>query len=275
MSCVDIKAYGRIGLRAMSYYLLTTVIAAFTGIALAVSIRPGKTGKTSEPSAGKAEGVQGVDALLDLIRCEYKPFPRHRTLHFKSLFSNEWYVFQKHVPIKSSGSLFQKSKISYVFAPIFIFWSPFTNICLHFFHLLFPNQYKTVLESIENPLDVMNASSNSEFFCRSLCAAVLNNSLLIRFYLLSGQERWQEPLKASTFWVCWSSPSHLASSWAVWGQKESLSGISLPVWMKPLCFWLMWLSGKKGWSVSVFLSAIVFDFCKANCALGTIKSYLI
>ncbi|CAG5896498.1 unnamed protein product [Menidia menidia] len=69
LSGVDRKAYGRIGLRAFSYYLVTTVIAAFTGIALAVLVQPGKSSKrTAEPSGGTAEAVQSVDAFLDLIR---------------------------------------------------------------------------------------------------------------------------------------------------------------------------------------------------------------
>ncbi|XP_037537294.1 excitatory amino acid transporter 1-like [Nematolebias whitei] len=67
-SNVDIKASGRIGLRATCYYMVTTVIAGFTGIALALSIKPGKSGKTSYPSDGKAEVVQNVDTFLDLIR---------------------------------------------------------------------------------------------------------------------------------------------------------------------------------------------------------------
>uniref|UniRef100_A0A3Q3BRG2 Amino acid transporter n=1 Tax=Kryptolebias marmoratus TaxID=37003 RepID=A0A3Q3BRG2_KRYMA len=63
------KTYGRIGLRAFSYYMVTTVIATFTGIALAVSIKPGKSSRqTSEPSGGKSQTVQSVDSFLDLIR---------------------------------------------------------------------------------------------------------------------------------------------------------------------------------------------------------------
>ncbi|XP_017266377.1 excitatory amino acid transporter 1-like [Kryptolebias marmoratus] len=69
MSNVGIKTYGRIGLRAFSYYMVTTVIATFTGIALAVSIKPGKSSRqTSEPSGGKSQTVQSVDSFLDLIR---------------------------------------------------------------------------------------------------------------------------------------------------------------------------------------------------------------
>ncbi|XP_059200443.1 excitatory amino acid transporter 1-like isoform X2 [Centropristis striata] len=68
-SSVNRKYYGKIGLRAFSYYIVTTIIAGFTGIALAVIIQPGKSSrKASVPSSGNAEAVQPVDSFLDLIR---------------------------------------------------------------------------------------------------------------------------------------------------------------------------------------------------------------
>lgn len=70
MSSVDRKGFGRIGLRAFSYYTVTTLIAAFTGIALASVIQPGTSSRNPPtPSGGKVEAVQSVDAFLDLIRC--------------------------------------------------------------------------------------------------------------------------------------------------------------------------------------------------------------
>lgn len=69
MSSVDRKIYGKIGLRAFSYYMVTTLIAAFTGIALAVLIQPGKSSKnTAASSGGNAEAMHTVNAFLDLIR---------------------------------------------------------------------------------------------------------------------------------------------------------------------------------------------------------------
>ncbi|XP_062259871.1 excitatory amino acid transporter 1-like isoform X2 [Platichthys flesus] len=68
-SSFDRKAYGRIGLRAVCYYLLTTLIATVTGILLAVIIQPGNWSRnTSASSGGRTEAVQNVDAVLDLIR---------------------------------------------------------------------------------------------------------------------------------------------------------------------------------------------------------------
>uniref|UniRef100_A0A3Q2QHP5 Amino acid transporter n=1 Tax=Fundulus heteroclitus TaxID=8078 RepID=A0A3Q2QHP5_FUNHE len=69
MSNVERKDFGKIGLRTFTYYLLTTVIAAFTGIFLALLIQPGKSSqRDSGSSSGKTEAVQSVDAFLDLIR---------------------------------------------------------------------------------------------------------------------------------------------------------------------------------------------------------------
>ncbi|XP_032386706.1 excitatory amino acid transporter 1 [Etheostoma spectabile] len=69
MSSVDRKAYGKIGLRAFGYYMVTTLIAAFTGIALAVMIQPGKSSRAaSVSSSGNADAAQPVDSFLDLIR---------------------------------------------------------------------------------------------------------------------------------------------------------------------------------------------------------------
>ncbi|KAM4552093.1 excitatory amino acid transporter 1-like [Odontesthes bonariensis] len=98
MSSVDRKAYGRIGLRAFTYYMVTTIIAAFTGIGLAVVIQPGKSSRhTTEPSGGTAEAVQSVDAFLDLIRCVLRPsLDTYRTVYSSSNSSGKYLgVFNK------------------------------------------------------------------------------------------------------------------------------------------------------------------------------------
>ncbi|XP_049888496.1 excitatory amino acid transporter 1-like [Epinephelus moara] len=69
MSSVDRKAFGKIGLRVFGYYLVTTLIGAFTGISLAILIQPGKSSTAdSVSSSGNTEAVQTVDSFLDLIR---------------------------------------------------------------------------------------------------------------------------------------------------------------------------------------------------------------
>ncbi len=75
LSSTDKKAYGKIGLRALSFYMLTTLIAAFTGIALACLIRPGRPARTTlVSSGGDPEVVQAADSFLDLIRFVAKSF---------------------------------------------------------------------------------------------------------------------------------------------------------------------------------------------------------
>lgn len=69
MTTLDMKTCGKIGLRALSFYMVTTVIAGFTGISLAVLIQPGKSSRTATVSpTGDADTVQAVDSFLDLLR---------------------------------------------------------------------------------------------------------------------------------------------------------------------------------------------------------------
>ncbi|KAM3654899.1 excitatory amino acid transporter 3 isoform X1 [Ammospiza nelsoni] len=69
VAALDSNISGKIGLRAVVYYLCTTVIAVILGIILVVTIRPGVTQKASEiDRMGSTPEVNTVDALLDLIR---------------------------------------------------------------------------------------------------------------------------------------------------------------------------------------------------------------
>lgn len=69
ISSLDSKASGKMGLHAVVYYMVTTVIAVFIGIVIVVIIQPGK-GSRDSPMAngGNIEPVQATDAFLDLIR---------------------------------------------------------------------------------------------------------------------------------------------------------------------------------------------------------------
>ncbi|XP_027025912.1 excitatory amino acid transporter 1-like isoform X3 [Tachysurus fulvidraco] len=56
------------GLRAIVYYIVTTLIAVFIGIVLVTSIRPGTDKRDTPKSSTGAESVTTTDAFLDLIR---------------------------------------------------------------------------------------------------------------------------------------------------------------------------------------------------------------
>lgn len=66
---MDSKASGKMGVRAVVYYMVTTLIAVFIGIVTVIVIQPGK-GSRDRPvvNGGNIEPIQAVDAFLDLIR---------------------------------------------------------------------------------------------------------------------------------------------------------------------------------------------------------------
>lgn len=72
LSSLDTRASGRIGLRAIIYYLTTTLAAVILGIVLSVTIQPGSRGGDPDDIAD-GEGdrvVNTADTFLDLIRSE-------------------------------------------------------------------------------------------------------------------------------------------------------------------------------------------------------------
>lgn len=66
---LDAKSSGRLGTRAMVYYMTTTVIAAVLGVVLVLLIHPGNPKLRANLGQGKKnDEVSSVDALFDLIR---------------------------------------------------------------------------------------------------------------------------------------------------------------------------------------------------------------
>lgn len=73
ISTLDSKASGKMGMRAVIYYTLTTLIAVFIGICIVTIIKPGTASRdtpANTPAGGErnTEPVPAADAFLDLIR---------------------------------------------------------------------------------------------------------------------------------------------------------------------------------------------------------------
>jgi Na+/H+-dicarboxylate symporter len=66
---LDAQSSGKMGVRALIYYLATTLIAAFLGILLVLTIQPGLRGNpvVINPNSKSAEG-RTIDTILDLFR---------------------------------------------------------------------------------------------------------------------------------------------------------------------------------------------------------------
>lgn len=67
---LDARSSGRMGSRAMLYYMSTTVIAAILGVILVLGIHPGnpKLRGGTASAAPKNQEVSSLDAFLDLLR---------------------------------------------------------------------------------------------------------------------------------------------------------------------------------------------------------------
>ncbi|XP_030227611.1 excitatory amino acid transporter 4 isoform X1 [Gadus morhua] len=92
ISSLDSKASGKMGVRAVVYYMVTTLIAVFIGIVMVMIIRPGKGSRDSLMAAGgNIEPVQAADAFLDLIRNMFPPnlveacFKQYKTMYKKTV----------------------------------------------------------------------------------------------------------------------------------------------------------------------------------------------
>lgn len=68
MAALDSKASGKMGMRAVVYYMTTTIVAVFIGIIMVLIVHPGKGSKDEFTRQQKIEQVSAADAFLDLIR---------------------------------------------------------------------------------------------------------------------------------------------------------------------------------------------------------------
>ena len=83
----DLSLSGKVGGRAIVYYMVTTLLAVFLGIALVTTIRPGGGYVDEDAAGGKTVGrnVTTADTLMDLVRNMFPPnivqaaFQQYRT----------------------------------------------------------------------------------------------------------------------------------------------------------------------------------------------------
>ena len=71
---MDLSLSGKVGVRAILYYLVTTVLAVILGILLVESIKPGKNKSGEKPHVGhEMTNVTTPDTLMDLVRNCFPP----------------------------------------------------------------------------------------------------------------------------------------------------------------------------------------------------------
>lgn len=71
LAFLDAKSSGKMGGRAIVYYVTTTLCAVIIGIVLTVTIRPGDRGVQHIDKSGSSKNAEPLDALFDLIRYLY------------------------------------------------------------------------------------------------------------------------------------------------------------------------------------------------------------
>lgn len=93
---LDLKLSGKIGVRAVGYYLSTTICAVVLGIIVVVIVHPGR-GKTDiSTQAGLSRNVTTVDTLMDLFRY---------ILHLMYFIQLHVKLLQEYVSTKLNSSL--------------------------------------------------------------------------------------------------------------------------------------------------------------------------
>ncbi|XP_051666639.1 excitatory amino acid transporter 4-like isoform X2 [Manacus candei] len=93
MASLDSRVSGKMGMRAIVYYMVTTVIAVFIGILMVIIIHPGKGSKDKLHREGRIEQVQTTDAFMDLVRNMFPPnlveacFKQYKTQYSTRVFT--------------------------------------------------------------------------------------------------------------------------------------------------------------------------------------------
>jgi len=80
---MDLSLSSKVGVRAIVYYLVTTVFAVILGIILVVSIRPGggQEHLSEESDLSKRRNITTADTLMDLVRNMFPPNIVAATMH--------------------------------------------------------------------------------------------------------------------------------------------------------------------------------------------------
>ncbi|KAI1230423.1 hypothetical protein IHE44_0009880 [Lamprotornis superbus] len=93
MASLDSRVSGKMGMRAIIYYMVTTIIAVFIGIFMVIIIHPGKGSKDKLHREGRIEQVQTTDAFMDLVRNMFPPnlveacFKQYKTQYSTRVFT--------------------------------------------------------------------------------------------------------------------------------------------------------------------------------------------
>ena len=76
LGSMNLSLSGKVGMRAVIYYLSTTILAVILGIVLVVSIRPGDSGdigRAEQQDPAMKKNVTTADTLMDLLRNSFPP----------------------------------------------------------------------------------------------------------------------------------------------------------------------------------------------------------
>uniref|UniRef100_A0A4W5M1L6 Amino acid transporter n=1 Tax=Hucho hucho TaxID=62062 RepID=A0A4W5M1L6_9TELE len=109
MAALDSKASGKMGMRAVVYYMTTTIIAVIIGIIVVLMIHPGKGSKDEFMKQSKIEDISPADAFLDLIRNMFPPnMVQACTQQFKTKYGKRIV----HVTVTVNDSVFNLTNLT-------------------------------------------------------------------------------------------------------------------------------------------------------------------